>query len=612
MFVNKNTKGFITKITDGSGHIIALENDGTNLTKITDPTGRSTTYTYSSGLLTRISYPDGTHSDYTYDGDKALVSAQSKSGAKITLGYTSKASGKRVSELQEYGAGGAAGQKLTFDYAEYNTTKIRSGGTDGAFGNSDDLITTLRFDNAGRATGTQVSTAGGVDLGASASILTAASPNDSGSDIETLNRLSRSATIGQYTDNLAKSSGFEAMTGWQSTALGSAAQTAEVSSAEKYIGTSALKLTTTSCSGNAAGRVGQSFTNAVLKPGQTYTASAYVKVPSDIGSNGSNNYGAGIGAIITRTSGGTQNEYSEWVSRQTDTAINNGWRRVSVTFTVPQDATGTQIAMLLYNGTGTAYFDAVQVEEGDAANPYNLLQNSGMELGDGTNWFAVSTTSADGVTAEQAHSGSYSYKVTGDAKTHKYFVQEVPVSGSVHDTYIVSAWAKADAVTDRDEEREFKEDVEIKGKNFELMLNVCFEYSKYVSFLVTETDFQKYSGLESFLVQEEKHMLSEMYDKYLRYSRTGIVKFFYCSNEFKSFILSITKDLWSLIHGWGFENPEDPVFYRNDGSVFFSAVIHEGYGTFYPQRDEDVSAFFKAVDFHTEINTIQIVEDRYQ
>lgn len=409
------TNGFITKITDGAGHVIALENDGTNLTKITDPTGKNTTYTYSSGLLTRISYPDGTHSDYTYDGDKALVSAQSKSGAKITLGYTSKVSGKRVSELQEYGTGGAAGQKLTFDYAEYNTTKIRSGGTDGAFGNNDDLITTLRFDNAGRATGTQVSTAGGVDLGASSSILTAASPNDSGSDIETLNRLSRSATIGQYTDNLAKSSSFEAMTGWQSTALGSAAQTAEVSSAEKYIGTSALKLTTTSCSGNAAGRVGQSFTNAVLKPGQTYTASAYVKVPSDIGSNGSNSYGAGIGAIITRTSSGTQNEYSEWVSRQTDTAINNGWRRVSVTFTVPQDATGTQIAMLLYNGTGTAYFDAVQVEEGDAANPYNLLQNSGMELDDGTNWFAVSTTSADGVTAEQAHSGSYSYKVTGDA-----------------------------------------------------------------------------------------------------------------------------------------------------------------------------------------------------
>lgn len=155
-------------------------------------------------------------------------------------------------------------------------------------------------------------------------------------------------------------------------------------------------------------------------------------------------------------------------------------------------------------------------------------------------------------------------------------------------------------------------DVEIKGKNFELMLDICFRYSKYVSFLVTETDFRKYSGLESFLVQEEKRMLSEMYDKNLRYSRIGIVEFFYCSKEFKSFILSITKDLWSLIHGWGFENPEDPVFYRNDGSVFFSAVIHEGYGTFYPRSDEDVSAFFEAVDFHTAINTIQIVEDRYQ
>ena len=207
--------------------------------------------------------------------------------------------------------------------------------------------------------------------------------------------------------------------------------------------------------------MGQSFTNAVLKPGQTYTASAYVKVPANISSNGANNYGAGIGAVITRSSGGTQYTYSEFIPTKTDTSINNGWRRVSVTFTVPTNATGSQIAMLLYNGTGTAYFDAVQVEKGDTVSPYNLLNNSGMEFGDETSWSPVSMDAADGATTEAAHSGSYSYKVTGSADVHKYFVQEIPVSGSVYDTYIVSAWAKADAAPDRDEEREFKIDIKI-------------------------------------------------------------------------------------------------------------------------------------------------------
>lgn len=455
------SNGFITQITDGAGHVIKLENNGTNLTKVTDPSGKATTYTYSGGLLTRITYPDGTHSDYAYDGDNALITAQSKSGAKITLAYTDKTSGKRVSSLEEYGVGGASGQKLTFDRAEYNTTKIRSSGTDGAFGNDDDIITTIRFDNAGRTTGTSVSTVGGIDLGASSSVLTAANPNSTGSDIKTLNRLSRAASIGQYTDNLIKNSNFDSLTDWNSAAIGSAAQTASVSTSEHYIGTSALSIVTTSCPANGAGRVGQTFTTSVLKPGQTYTASAYVKVPKNITTSQSGDYGAGIGVTMNRSGSSAQNVYSEYIHTQTDTAINNGWRRVSVTFTVPQDATNTQISMLLSNGVGTAYFDAVQVERGETASPYNVFQNSGFECGDGTNWFPVSMASGDGVSSDAAHSGSYSYKVSGNGKTNKYFVQEVPVTGSVYDSYIVSAWAKADAVADRDTEREFKVDIKI-------------------------------------------------------------------------------------------------------------------------------------------------------
>ena len=154
-------------------------------------------------------------------------------------------------------------------------------------------------------------------------------------------------------------------------------------------------------------------------------------------------------------------------------------------------------------------------------------------------------------------------------------------------------------------------DIIIEGKAFQVLLDLCFRYSKYVSFLTTEADFKKYPNLKSFLV-DEKNMLFEVYNKHLRYSENASVSFFYCTKECQNVIFGISKDLWAFIHGWGFSNPEDPTFYRSDGSVFFSSQIHEGHAAFYPREDEDISAFFKAVDFHTKINTIQIVEDQHR
>lgn len=39
----------------------------------------------------------------------------------------------------------------------------------------------------------------------------------------------------------------------------------------------------------------------------------------------------------------------------------------------------------------------------------------------------------------------------------------------------------------------------------------------------------------------------------------------------------------------GFKNPEDPVFYRDDGSVFFSSIIHDGKCFLFPTDSENIS-----------------------
>ena len=53
-------------------------------------------------------------------------------------------------------------------------------------------------------------------------------------------------------------------------------------------------------------------------------------------------------------------------------------------------------------------------------------------------------------------------------------------------------------------------------------------------------------------------------------------------------LLKTTNHIFSWLNGWGYENPEDPTFYREDGSLFFTSTIHEGECTLFV-RDEDVS-----------------------
>ena len=108
------------------------KNEDTNyLRHIIDPAGRETGYVYTSGKLTRIIYPNNTSVYYEYDADGALTSVTDVDGYKVKFSYTSLASGKKVSAIQEYGSNGTAGQKITFDRTGYNTTIIKTYGADG-------------------------------------------------------------------------------------------------------------------------------------------------------------------------------------------------------------------------------------------------------------------------------------------------------------------------------------------------------------------------------------------------------------------------------------------------------------------------------------------------
>ncbi len=451
----------IQSVKDGAGHVVTITpnpNGSGYLQKVKDPAGRETTYLYSDSLLTRVEYPDGTSSYYTYDSDGAMTSAKSSDGYKLEFEYTTLAKGKRVSKVVEYG-GSSVGQTMTFDRSKYNTTVIRTAGTDGVFNNSDDVLTTLQFDNAGRTVSTQSQAANGYQMDASMYTFTAATVDSTGSNIKQLNRVSSSGSTGKNITNLAKNHSAERDGDWRALQwIDDCTFTFTRSTEQKYIGANSFKMVSTAVNGDARARAYQDFQAAGIKPGGTYTFSAYVKTSGITQANPlSGGYGACLAIYVNAPT--TNTVFSEYVTGTTDTAMDNGWRRISVTVTLPTDVVYMRANLAIRNATGTAYFDAIQVENATSANKYNMLENAGFEEVSGglpTRWQGFNLTSSDVVTTSEKHEGAQSFKIIGKADTPKQLYQEVSVSGSESDTYIVSGWAKGSAVMATNSDRKFK------------------------------------------------------------------------------------------------------------------------------------------------------------
>ena len=135
--------------------------------------------------------------------------------------------------------------------------------------------------------------------------------------------------------------------------------------------------------------------------------------------------------------------------------MDDGWVRISVTFTPP--ATDEYGIFVNNNGAiGTFYADDFQVEEGDAPSSYNLVTNSNME---GTDRWTMGTNAAFSSTYGVAGS-SRSLKITGDplsASTNAY--QDITLNLPGTQTYVLSGWARANAVPDDPSELDNPNDV---------------------------------------------------------------------------------------------------------------------------------------------------------
>lgn len=122
-------------------------------------------------------------------------------------------------------------------------------------------------------------------------------------------------------------------------------------------------------------------------------------------------------------------------------------------------------------------------------------------------------------------------------------------------------------------------ELSIFGEEYTLLIDTCFRYSSCFSL---NTGFLRRKGI-SFDIPKPYKMVAN-FKLQSTYPEMAILP---CSKSTREYLVNRVNDLFEWIDLNN--NPEDLTFYRQDGSIFFFSLIHEGVCCIANRQDEDVS-----------------------
>ena len=143
-----------------------------------------------------------------------------------------------------------------------------------------------------------------------------------------------------------------------------------------------------------------------------------------------------------------------------------------------------------------------------------------------------------------------------------------------------------------------KEEYDITGLDYLKLLALCFKYCTSMAFRTCDYGYIKSivpNGFEDFRIPVTDNVLA-VYDHYQHRSAimTNIsgrfeIHHYNLNNKLKTVLSKYPNSVFSWLCTNEFANPEDPSFFRADGSVFFSSVTHEGECTIFLRSNESIS-----------------------
>ncbi len=402
-------------ITDGAGRVYMFGYHSVYpylCVSVTDPAGRTASFEYGNGLMQRITFPDGKTYTLSYT-DYELTSIGSIDGTRTAVSYDSTAQ-KRVAEINWGTSDTNLLESYSFIYKQNETSVTDIQGRS----------YTYQFNDFGQNTGI-VSNADG---------LAQYFEYKQGNTTEaTANKLiSQSKVIGT-TVNYVKNSGFvNNYNGYQTYAPDSTdSPTVTVDTTNGNFTKNSLKVYKPST--NSGNVMAVQYPSGVTAG--TYTLSGYINTDGETLAG----TGAYFGVEFRNSDGALV-----YTQRAEKIYKTDGWQRVSLTFTLPENHTLSFV--LGFEGfdtgsCGTVWFDDLQLEKGTGMSSCNLVENGGLTNGS-TSWNCSNITTTDVV--EGFDKALY---LNGSSQEHWQDIgQYIYVqSGKTNDVFSFGAWVKADS-----------------------------------------------------------------------------------------------------------------------------------------------------------------------
>ena len=403
----------IIKVTDGAGQNIFFQYDGYNLKNLTSSSGKIIEYIYNSDTLDNIKYPDGNRTYFDFSSG-ILHAVQKVDGSLVKYDYYSDKT-TRVKKIKECANDAVTvGNTIDIVYSNNVTTFIDNQG----YSNN------VTFNDFGQA----ISVA---DFGKGAQDFKNAFGKvySYGTNGGNKNKLTLEGKLTKSVNNLLINGSGEYDGEWVGVNWGLNPGSYGMTTEEKYSGNRSLKITNPD-----SGSYYTFYTQSLALPkGKTYTLSTKVKTV-DLTSN----EGGQLFAYYFNENGELIRPKSEYIQNT------NGWDDYTFTFEYPTNASSElYVCVGLMGCKGTIYFDNVQLEEGEIANQYNMIENSAFEYpgNNAKSWNTINATSMwDSVATTN---GFNLFRLYGDISKRKLVYQNVNTSGKAGDTFSVSAWVYA-------------------------------------------------------------------------------------------------------------------------------------------------------------------------
>lgn len=429
-FIKKESIAYLSQIEDVSGNKNTVTyNEDNKITKIVDANGAEINITYDSDIITIVS-PDETVI-LTYLNNK-LISLKSLLGV-TKFEYNERNIISKITDIN--------GLQKVYDYYEqspYKVKKVSEYGTEGTLGEYYEAIygfdSTTITDSKGNAKNIIFNSQGSIvsisglkskdDINDAYGISYENGTND-GTNPGYNNKLMRTETPLKYVKNLLLNTSFEEN---YIPFVESAYMTMSISNEEANTGLKSLKVNSTS--------EDQIFTynkEIEITKGKNYTFSAYVKSTSKL-------------RLELRYE---DKNYQPVVAYSDVVEPSNEFERHDVTLYYPEDASSDLSVRFNIIETGTTYIDDIQLEEGEVASNYNMLEgfeflngNSNWVLSAHNNQTGEDVNTNDKFEAVTLANGVKALKTKLNPVHNISMEKTFDINGKGGDTFNISFWYK--------------------------------------------------------------------------------------------------------------------------------------------------------------------------